>query len=90
MPDPNKLAILRMNNYVVREVCGLCQHFRGSPGANFGSCNIFIYTHKKHGPRQLSVSRYGRCSGIDGAFEMNKKKQADIDRSGFTEFVEKL
>lgn len=85
MPDPNKLKVLRNINYALLPGCGECQQGRFAPGANFGQCAANTYTHAKHvGTRLLSVHRAGRCPD----FEINEKKAADIERSGFTEFVQ--
>lgn len=83
MPDPNKLEVLRDALYVLRPGCGECQQGRFAPGASFGQCAAQIYEHAKHGVRKLSVHRAGRCP----RFSMNAKKRADIERSGFMEFV---
>lgn len=83
MPDPNKVQQLREAGYQIILGCGECQHGRFSPHANFGQCMKRKYEHAKHGERPLSVHRAGRC----GLFEVNEKKWADIERSGYTPFV---
>lgn len=86
MPDPNKLQVLREHDYVIMAGCGECQHGRFAPGSNFGQCVKIQYDHAKHGQRNLSVHRSGRCRKPD-LFELNEKKMHDIARSGYTEFM---
>jgi len=83
MPDENKLKTLREAGYAVMLGCAECQRGRFAPGSNFGQCTAVTYEHAKHGTRPLSVHRAGRCPG----FEATDKKLADIERSGFTEFL---
>ncbi len=83
MPDPNKLQVLREAGYTLALGCGECASGRFVPGASFGSCRAHVYTHAKHGLRDLSVHRAGRCP----QFQANEKKLADVSRSGFREFL---
>lgn len=88
MPDPNKLEGLREIAYRVQPSCFTCKQGIFIPGSNFGSCKLFYYEHRKHAgkPRPLSIHVTGRCS----SFKFNEKKKADLERSGFLEFVEEL
>ena len=83
MADPAKLAMLRLIPYTLIPGCGECAHARFAPGSSFGQCTLSTYRHAKHGVRPLSVHRAGRCY----RFDMNAKKGADIERSGFTDFI---
>lgn len=84
MPDENKIEKLRSIDYRMKVGCGLCDHARFAPGLDWGSCTVFDYTHQKQGVKALSVHRMGCCS----AFKFNEKKKADVERSGFTQFIE--
>lgn len=84
MPDPNKLKVLRSLPYNVQACCGLCQNGRFPPGLDWGSCVAFTYEHQKHGEKKLSVHRAGVCPH----FEINAKKKADLERSGFDQLGE--
>lgn len=88
MPDPNKLERLREISYRVQPSCFTCKQGRFVPGSNFGTCQLFDYEHRKHigERRKLSVHVTGRC----WEFKFNEKKKADLERSGFLEFVEEL
>lgn len=61
--DANKLKVLREIGYEIKSTCGICEHIRIAPQAEFGTCNLQTYQHEKHtgDPRQLSVHRSGCC-----------------------------
>ena len=61
--DDNKLNKLRDIRYTMRQCCGTCKHRHFEFRAEWGTCNLFTYEHKKHTgePRNLSIHMYGTC-----------------------------
>ena len=62
--DENKLNKLRDIGYTLRKCCGTCKHRYFEFRAEWGTCNIHEYKHKKHTDdvRGLSIHLYGFCA----------------------------
>ena len=82
--DDNKLHKLREIGYTVRKCCGTCNHRRFEFRAEWGTCKINKYEHKKHTgePRELSIQMYGSC----GDYEMENIFEAATEH--YKEFYE--
>ena len=62
--DANKRDELVRIGYSIPATCNFCEHGQfQSPGTDWGTCAVNVYTHLKHtGPaRQLSIFRAGAC-----------------------------
>lgn len=83
MPDANKIAALRRLPYVVHRTCGNCLFGRFA-STDWGFCSRTSYDHMKHGKKFLGANRSGSCP----EHQLAAMKSADLERSGFGEFVE--
>lgn len=81
--DENKREKLRLLGYQIRPCCGLCIHSDFQPGAEWGTCKIIEYQHRKHTQtdRQLSIYKAGVCSEVELDLMMEK------GLAGFAEFI---
>ena len=65
MPDENKFQKLREVGYRIPRLCCYCQYGNFARGANWGTCAIHRYKHKKHdnaeGGRGVSIHIHGSC-----------------------------
>jgi hypothetical protein len=82
--DNNKLDKLRDIRYTVRKCCGTCNNACFEFRAEWGTCKIHEYIHKKHTgkPRHLSIHMYGSC----GSYDMNNVFEAVTEH--YKEFYE--
>jgi hypothetical protein len=84
MPSPAKFEKLRAIGYQVVKTCGTCAHREFEIGALYGNCTRFVYRHEKHGTRNLSIFRSGRC----GAWQADERVTEELRKSGFGELAE--
>lgn len=81
--DANKLKVLREIEYSIPGCCGSCAEGSFVDGSDWGTCEVYVYSHLKHTgeDRALSVHREGRCD----RFERDQRSTTAF--GGFAEFL---